>query len=265
MAYGYDDLVRGYREIGVQPGDIVYVVSEFWRLREFELPGEEAIAEAHYRALREVIGSEGTLVVSTASTHLVGTQEPFDLATTPSKDVGFFAEYVRCLPGAMRSFHPFVSYTAIGPQAEAVTANASRHAFGPESPEGRMCDLGARLVSVGMLPNFSCSTAHHVEHVCGVPFRYIKEFLHPIVRDGQVVHEEFYLHVWYRDCGMVKDRYHRLFQLLEGKLDIKQANVGRGRIFSYSMADFYREACRIVASQPYVSCRELPHTRPYRV
>jgi aminoglycoside 3-N-acetyltransferase len=264
MAYTYKELIEGYRDVGVAVGRIVYVVSEFWRLREFERPGEQAVAQAHWDALWELLGPKGTLVVSTASTNLIGTDILFDPATTPSKDVGFFSEFVRQQPGARRSLHPFVSYTAVGPMAEAITADVSRHAFGPESPEARLCELDARLVSVGMQPNYSCSTAHHVEQVCGVPFRYIKEFVHPVIRSSQKAREEFYLHVWYRDSGMVKDRYKKLFERLVDKLEIKEATIGRGRIFGYSMADFYREACRIVVQEPYISCKALPSVRTYR-
>jgi aminoglycoside 3-N-acetyltransferase len=262
--YGYKDIVDAYAAVGVKKGAIVYVVSEFWRLREFETQGETPLLEAHFRALRELLGEEGTLVVSTASPQLVGSGIVFDPATTPSQSVGLFSEYVRKLPGAMRSFHPFVSYAAIGPAAERIIANASRHAFGPESPEGRMVELGARLVSVGMRPNFSCSTAHHVEHVCGVPFRYIKEFVHPVLRGGREVEEMFYLHVWYRDCGMVKDRYARLFERLEGVLPIDEAALGRGKVFAYDMGEFYKHACALVVEEPYISCKVEPGERPYR-
>jgi aminoglycoside 3-N-acetyltransferase len=264
MSYTYDEIKRAYRNIGVAAGGVVYLVGELWRLREYAEPGAEAVCAAHYRALRELVGEEGTIAVSTATPNLVNTDTVFDPETTPSSGTGIFSEYVRLLPGARRSLHPFVSYAAIGPAASAITENCSPHAFGPESPEARLCDMNALFLAVGMAPNFACSTAHHVEHVCGIPFRYIKEFVHPVLRDGRVVREQFYLHVWYRDTGMVKDRYRKLFERLEGNLETRVATLGRGKVFGYDMAEFFRKACAIVAREPYISCEYLPETRPYR-
>ena len=264
MPYTYDDIRRAYSAVGVERNRVVYVVSEFWRLREYADNGPAAVCAAHYRALRDLLGDGGTLVVSTASPQLINTETVFDPRTTPSRDVGIFSEYVRQLPGARRSFHPFISYAAIGPQAEDIVANCSPHAYGPESPESRLCHIGARNIAVGMSPDIACSTAHHVEHVCGVPFRYMKEFVHPVLRDDQVVKEPFYLHVWYRDTGMVKDRYRGLFRRLDGKLEIRTASLGRGTVYGYETGEFFRLACAIVAHEPYVSCEVQPQTRPYR-
>lgn len=264
MPYTYRDLLRAYTEVGVAAGRIVYVVPELWRLRAYETSDADAIPRAHYDALREILGPEGTLVVSTASTNICNTETVFDPAETPSHGAGVLSEYVRRLPGARRSMHPFVSYAAIGPAAGFLTDAVSPHAYGPETPEARMIERDALLVSVGMAPNFSCSTAHHVEHVVGVPFRYVKEFEHPVRRDGTVRRELFYMHVWYRDIGMVKDRYAELFRRLEGRLEIKTATVGAGTVYAYSMADFYRAAAKIVAHENYISCKGEPQNRPYR-
>lgn len=265
MAYTYSDLVAAYRSIGIEPGQVAYAVSELWRLREYQEAGDTALVAAHFNALMEILGPSGTLVVSTASTNICNTETVFDPATTPSYGVGILSEFVRQQPGSRRSFHPFVSYTAIGRLAEKITAEVSRHAYGPETPEARLIDLDARLVSIGMRPNFSCSTAHHVEQIAAVPFRYIKEFVHPVRRGAAVDREVFYMHVWYRDTGMVKDRYEKLFSALDPQLSICAAKVGAGKIYAYSMADFSRLALPLIAHNPYISCRQEPVSRPYRI
>lgn len=264
MPYTYDELLEAYRRAGVTRGQVIYVVSELWRLREYADPAEGAVTRAHFGALRELIGPEGTLVASTGSTNICNSDTVFDLAATPSHGVGVLSEFVRLQPGAKRSFHPFVSYTAIGAQADAITRDVSRHAYGPETPEARMIEMDARLVSIGMKPNLSCSTGHHVEQMAAVPFRYVKEFTHPVRRGGEVRREPFYMHVWYRDTGMVKDRYEELFRRLGGELKISSVPLGRGTVFSYSMREFYQAAIRIVALDPYVSCKTAPQNRPYQ-
>lgn len=268
MAYGFGDIVDAYRTLDIKKGDVIYVVSELWRLRKFDAGDDaESIAGGHYGALREAVGDAGTIVVSTASTNLCNTDIPFDVEQTPSHQMGIFSEYVRLLPDARRSFHPFISYAAVGPLAEAITANVSRHAFGPETPEGRLIDLGAKLVTIGMPPAPACSTIHHVEHVMGVPFRYVKEFSHPVVRGDEVAVEPFYMHVWYRDTGMTKDEGAKLFERMIERhgLDIKTAPLGRSSVWSYGMADFYRAACKVCADDIYVLCEDLPTVRPYTV
>ena len=269
MAYTAEDLRKAYEALGVSLGGVIFVVSELWRLRE--LSGADggdphAVPRTHYRVLRDLLGSEGTLCVLAASTNLCNTDRPFDPQATPSDGVGIFSEFVRTLPEARRSFHPFVSHAAIGPLADHITQDVARHSFGPETPQARLIELDALTVSIGMRSNLSCCTGHHVEYLMNVPFRYTKEFIHPVVRNSDLKSEPFYMHVWYRDIGMVKDRYVKLFDILtnEHGFRIKEAKVGRGTIFSYSMREFYRKAVKVLAKDIYVSCKERPHTYPFR-
>jgi len=266
VAYTFSDIVSAYKALGIRKGDLVYVVTELWRLRNFAGGADaDAICGAHYGALRQVVGDAGTIAVSTASVNICNTEIPFDPATTPAYNTGVLSEYVRQLPGTRRSFHPFVSYAANGPLADAITANVSRHAYGPESPEARLIENGAKFVTIGMSPGPACSTVHHVEQVMGVPFRYVKEFSHPVVRDGKIARELFYMHVWYRDTGMVKDRGGKMFEQLTGRygFEVKSTTLGRGRMWSYDMAAYYPLACRVFADDIYTQCDVLPQVRPY--
>lgn len=266
--YDFDNLLEGYTNLGLERGDIVYVVSELWRLRRYRDNTDNlAVVSDHYNAIRQVIGETGTICVSTASLNLCNTDIVFDLANTPSSDVGIFSEFIRTLPGTHRSFHPFVSYAANGPLAQKLTEKVSRHAFGPETPEARLIEQGGKFVSIGMKPALAWSTVHHVEQVMAVPFRYTKEFEHPVVRDGQVHRELFYMHVRYLKTGMTKDRGNKLLNSLvnSNNFKINETKVGRGHIWSFSMLDFYTLACKIFAENIYVQCDDLPKKRVYRL
>lgn len=263
MPYGYHDIVDAYRRIGVGPGKVVYAASDILRVADYEERGSTPLMEAHYRALREVLGPEGTLVVPTASTQLCNSDTPFHPAETPSFRVGSFSEYVRTRPETLRSFHPFTSYSAVGLRAAEITSNVSRHAFGPETPMARMIDRDAMAVCIGILPNWSCSAVHHVEQVVGVPYRYIKEFVHPVVRGDEVLHEPFYMHVWYREIDMKRNHNERLFAKLRDKMEIREGELGFGKVYGYSLEEFYSHACRIFADDIYIWWETPPSARPY--
>jgi aminoglycoside 3-N-acetyltransferase len=263
--YTFDDLLTAYSQLGVSSGRVVYVTSDLMRLMKYEdWTRRDAVLEAHFRALMQLLGPTGTLVVATGSTNLCNTDIPFDPAATPVHMLGVFSEWVRKQPGARRSFHPFVSYTAIGAHADEITTDVSRHAYGPDSPEGRMIELDALAVSVGLFPRHSCSTVHHVEHVMAVPYRYTKEFIHPVVRKGKVEREPFYLYVWYRDCGIVRSNTRHIFARLEGTGLLKEVAVGAGAIWSYSMRQFFKAVVPLFKENMYIWCEVPPERYPWR-
>ena len=229
--YTREDLDRAYRDLGVGPGRVVYVTSDLGRLMAFEKPGKRAVLEAHYKTLRELTGPEGTIVVPSASMNLCNTDTPFDLEQTPSFNVGVLSEFVRRQEGALRSCHPFVSYTAIGAKAERITRNVSRCAYGVESPMARMLECDTFTLNIGVHPRFSSSALHHVEKVMTVPYRYTKEWLHPVIRNGEAVREPFYMYVWYRDAGFEHGFSERIFQEFGKHHQTNRAAVGRGKVY----------------------------------
>jgi aminoglycoside 3-N-acetyltransferase len=136
------------------------------------------------RALREVLGPEGTLVAYTATpensvssrrhqerTRGMSAEEQanywaampaFDPDTTPaSRTMGRLAEEIRTTRGARRSTHPQTSFAAIGPRAEEIVRDhaLSCH-LGEESPTARLYDADARALLVG-IPVWCC-TAYHL-------------------------------------------------------------------------------------------------------
>ncbi len=264
MIYRPQDIEAALRTVGIKAGDTVYVISSLSRLPGLDGYAVTADTSAVYcDALRSVVGDDGTIVVPASSQNLCNTDTPFDPATTPSFERGLLPEYIRRLPGAKRSFHPFTSYAAIGAKAAYTTENVTRHAYGPQTPEARMVEMSAKFLALGVGPNI-ITTVHHVEHVMGVPYRYHKEFMHPVVRNGGASTEPFYQFVWYRDADVQASQNRRLFARLEGKLHIAQAALGRGRISSLSLSEFYELSVREFAADIYIWCDHPPAIRPYR-
>lgn len=264
MSYDYQDILDAYRAVGVARGEVVYVTADIGRLMRYAVPGKEAVLKAHFDALTELLGPEGTLVCSTASLNLCNTDIPFDPATTPSHYSGTLSEYIRVQPGAVRSFHPFRSYTAIGAKAEDITADVSRAAYGPFTPEARMVAFNALAVPVGVQPNMSASTVHHCEQSMAVPYRYMKEFLHSVVRDSRVVVEPFYQYVWYRNSDIQRSFVKWVMNDFMERHEVKRAELGRSFVHGYRVREFFDNTLRLMKENPYIWCEQPPTVRPWR-
>lgn len=263
--YSLGDLRTAYDRLGVRPGSTVIIKADLRLLGQYAAQGPETAPAAHFTALADLIDlKKGTIVVTTASTRLCNTQEVFDPLTTPS-EMGVMSEYVRSRPGSVRSFHPFLSYCAVGKNARDICMDVSRHGFGMETPKSRLLDLDALFISVGQPPRLTASVVHHAEMLMGVPYRYSKEFLHPVARDGNVGIEPFYMHVWYRECGNDHDGVRKIYDHFvgEGGRAEEQA-AGRGKIFSLSLKKYYESTIRALKKDIYMFLKDEPVEKPYR-
>jgi aminoglycoside 3-N-acetyltransferase len=142
-------------------------------------------------ALRDVVGTKGTLVVPTQTPHNSTTShafreatrgmapsevaeyisriEGFDAATTPSRGMGRLAEYVRRHPESVRSAHPQTSFAALGPSAADLMAvhDLDCH-LGPRSPLGTMHERGAHVLLLGVGYE-ACTALHLAEYLRAQP------------------------------------------------------------------------------------------------
>ncbi len=261
--YGRDDLANAFKSLGVGNYPIIYIISALWHFPGCSDCDDADLPRMFYETIRDCAGSNVTIAAPTTTQNLCNTDIAFDPDATPAHERGILSEYIRTLPGAKRSFHPFNSYAAIGPLADEITAKVARSAYGPETPEARMIEKGALVINLGLPPNI-CTTVHHVEHVMAVPYRYTKEFMHPVVRPHGIETEPFYLYVWYRGIDLQRSMNKPLFGKLKSRIDLRETRIGSGRIFSYPIADFYREAVKIYAEDIYTWCSAPPTIRPYR-
>ena len=151
--------------LGVRPGGVLLVHSSLSALG-WVCGGAQAAVEG----VLDALGPDGTLVVPT---HTSGNCDPaswsnppvpehwwpvirdempaFDPRATPSQHMGAIAEAVRAWPGARRSEHPQVSFAAVGPQAEHVTAgHLLESGFGERSPVARVHELDGDVLLLGV-------------------------------------------------------------------------------------------------------------------
>jgi len=151
------------RTLGVRRGGVLLVHTSFRAVRPIEGGPAGLIA-----ALCGALGSEGTLVMPSWSGL---DDEPFDVRTTPSADdLGVVAQTFWRLPGVRRSDH-FHAFAALGPQAEAITADPlplPPHIAA--SPVGRVHDLNGQVLLLGVGHDAN-TTLHLAELLASVPYR----------------------------------------------------------------------------------------------
>lgn len=134
-------------------------------------------------ALLDVLGPDGTLVVpaftpensDTSRAHrrlVAGLSErearelragmpPYDPDRTGCPSMGTFAEWVRTVPGAVRSAHPQTSLAGLGPRAAELLADHDPHChLGEGSPLARLYDADAQILLLRV--GFEVCSAFHL-------------------------------------------------------------------------------------------------------
>jgi aminoglycoside 3-N-acetyltransferase len=264
MRYSYNDIREAYKKIGISKGMTISLKTDLRFLGPYYDEQYSDVLAAHFNALADLIDlSEGNIVVSSATFSLCNTEKIFDIDNTPS-EMGALTEYIRKLPDACRSFHPFASYVAIGKNADYICSNTSRHSVGPNSPKARLLELDAQYLSIGFHPFLVTMVIHHIEETMGVPYRYVKEFNHPVLRNGNIVREPFYLFVRYLESKAKMNLNKKVFpNFFKAGFNIKEESLGRGSIYSYSMNEFYSSTVQLLTNDLYACLEREPLVRPY--
>jgi len=269
MKYTYNDIKEAYEKIGISKGMVISLKTDLRFLGPYSTNSQNDMLEAHFNILADLVDlSVGTIVVTTACTSLCNTNNIFDIKNTPS-EMGSLTEHIRNQLGAVRSFHPFNSYTAIGKYADYICTNNSRHCYGNNTPTARLLELDATQLSIGLHPIETTSISHHVEMIMGVPYRYVKEFIHPVLREDKVTYEPFYMHLRYHeliDNGQaVKCLNTKVFpNFYKFGYKIQDKSLGRGKIYLFSMNEFYSSMVQLFTGDLYGCLTTEPVIKPYQ-
>jgi len=265
MKYSFEDIKRAYKNIGISEGMILVVKTDIRFLGPYESEDQNQLLKDHLDTLIELVSlSKGTIVVSTGTNSLCNTDIVFDVKNTPS-ETGSLTEFIRNHPMAVRSFHPFSSYAAIGKQANYICENITRHSVGPNTPEARLLELNAKYLSLGLHPVHTSTLIHHIEKTMGVPYRYTKEFIHPVLRNGKKVYEPFYMNLKYLECNAVMNLEKKIYPFFkECGYKIKEEKLGRGKIYFFSMNELYSSAIKLMSNDLFACLENEPAIKPYR-
>ncbi len=160
-----DDLARQVSRLGVAKGADLLIHS---RLISFgRIVGGAA---AVYDVLRQAVGPGGTIAVPTYTLTLPE-DEVYDRLATPSRGMGVFAEYVRGLPGAVRSRCPLHNHAAVGPKAAILEATTGEVSLGPGSDFEAFFDNEFAMLFLGCRLSDAATYTMHAETLAGVPYR----------------------------------------------------------------------------------------------
>jgi aminoglycoside 3-N-acetyltransferase len=147
--------IRQLQLLGVQPGMQLLVHSSLRKLGAV-VGGADSIIDS----LLEILGPEGTLMMSTVSGNVNREQPVFHVEHTPST-VGTLSNVFRKRPGALRSLHPVHSIAALGARAEFFCEGhlQARTAWSEDSPYGKLMRQDGHILFLGT--NFSANTCMH--------------------------------------------------------------------------------------------------------
>jgi aminoglycoside 3-N-acetyltransferase len=99
----------------------------------------------------------------------------------------------------------------------------------------------------------------------GVPYRYVKEFMHPVVINGSYSTEPFYMYVWYRELELHRDGNRKIFEHFRKHGGVTtEADLGRGTVYGYELAHFVESTLDLMRCDIYAWLERPPQIRPYR-
>lgn len=157
--------------LGIDRGQIVMIHSALFTLGRIE-----GGLQGFYEAVRNSIGEEGTLIVPTF-TYSYRRKQIFDVYNSKtSREIGVFAEFVRQIPGAVRSLDPLFAMSAVGPRADELMGRTSHNCFGAGSIYEKLFSEQTLFVGVGITYGSGLTAFLHLERIANVAYRHEMKF-----------------------------------------------------------------------------------------
>lgn len=241
----FEQLVEGFRNLGVAEGDTLLVHSSYKSFGEVD--GGPATVN---RALEAALGAEGTLIMPTFNFDF-NKGAPWDVRTTPSK-MGVLTELVRKDPRAKRVFHPFYSFAILGKHAGMLGSLRYKSAYERDSVFGKLRDLDGKIMVIGLSYNNSMTFFHHIEQMEGVDYRFLKQFTGEVTdENGNTYTDTFEMLVRDVDKG-VMTMVDPMGALMEEAGVIKSAKIGEADVKLMKANEVYEFTAREMKRYPFL-------------
>ena len=245
MTISFEELVDGFRDLGVKTGDTLLVHSSY---KSFG--GVDGGPQAVIDALLEVLGEEGTLIMPTFNFDFCKGVD-WDVRETPSQ-MGFMTNLVRTDPRATRVFHPIYSFAVIGKHAEDFGNLRYKSSYAANSAFAKLRELDGKIMVVGLSYNDSMTFFHHIEEMEGVEYRYLKDFTGKITDwEGNTTVDTYQMLVRDLDMG-VQTMVDPMGALMEEADVIKSQMVGEADVKLMKANEVYEFSVREMKRDPFL-------------
>ncbi len=258
--YRKEDMSLGLEALGVTAGDAIYVSSSLFQLGPpmEGISTKDALCQAVFEAIWDVLGSDGTVVVPTFTPQAGRIGEPFVLEETPA-ETGMFSEFVRQRPDAVRSLHPINSVASVGRHARDICEDVPANSSAIDSPSYRLYEMDAKAITLGAKRPLG-AWAHLLEALYGVPYKYNKLLDIKVYAGGKKVETEFYANVCYLDFDIRYDILGVENTMVEMGA-AKFHELGDGRLSCISGHNYFEAGMRILQDNVYAFLQERPKFR----
>lgn len=243
----FEQLVDGFRKLGVMQGDTLLVHSSYKSFGEVD-GGPETVV----RALETALGTDkdGTLIMPTFNFDF-NKGVPWDVRKTRSK-MGALTEIVRMDPRAKRVFHPFYSFAILGKHAEMLGVLRYKSAYERNSVFGKLRDLDGKIMVIGLSYNNSMTFFHHIEQMEGVDYRFLKQFTGEVTdENGNTYTDTFEMLVRDIDKGVLT-MVDPMGALMEEKGVIQSAKIGEADVKLMKANEVYEFTAREMKRDPFL-------------
>jgi aminoglycoside 3-N-acetyltransferase len=166
------DLLRCLAQAQAHDAQVLFIHSEL----SFGIPNPALSRKSVLEQVVEVIRELGvpTVCVPTFTFSFCNGND-YDVANSRSK-MGALNEYIRQIPGSVRSVDPLMSVAAFGRDLS-VVQDIGHHSIGVGSTFDMLhARPGARFLFLGARPSQCMTYTHYVEERFGVPYRYNRDF-----------------------------------------------------------------------------------------
>jgi len=261
--YTLDELNKSIKDIVTKDNEVVFIAGNIAALGRSSTLKKKELLNTIYNSIMEV-SEDITIAVPSLTMDLCNTDKIF--SKNIYTNMGAFSNFIIQMNNSVRNMHPFASYTAIGKNAEFICGEDTSFPYGLNSPYDNILKLQKPImISIGMEPNLTCSIIHHVEFNMHVPYRYIKEFYHPVKINEEIKYKNFYLHVLYKDLNEKRNLNIKAFSSFKKNgYDIIEKKIGKSKIYSYNLKEFYDNSIKLYQKNIYSWLDEEPSYRPYR-
>jgi len=230
----FKQLVTDIVNLGIMPGDNLLVHSSLRSVGNF--PDRARLVT---RALLEVLGSEGTLLMPALSYRQVTSDHPVFVHHETPTCVGALTEYFRTMHGVERSIHPTHSVCAIGKNTSLLLQyhHLDNTPCGPNSPFNKLKNMDAKILFLGcgLLPN---TTMHAIEELTPPPYLYGNNLTYTIHAPNQPPYQKEYITHGFKGY---KQRYDRVIRILN-PTDFREGQILTAHCYLIKAAPLWKRA-----------------------